>query len=173
MADELKKMTVRLPPDAAERLRQKAFSARLHPSSLARDLIVMALDDPSMLPRPAPPALKDLSDQSRALVSTLTLTISNLNKLAEHARQIGGKLASIAEPEAPLDALKQRCRHLGLRIKSGHPAPCEMAASKLTIAAQQVCELYTRLNKDHRTVDPSEWSTPLLALRDALADAQS
>lgn len=173
---ELSQMTIRLPMESSEKLRLAAFAARQRPAELARSLVVRGLDDPRLMPRPAPPALAELNADAQRLVVVLTKTTGNLTQLDIHARELGelgSPLAGLAVDGGPLASMNMMARALGLALKAGGPCPPTSAVERIGRAAEQVNDLARALNVHRAAVPPADWHGPLTAMRAALAKASA
>lgn len=164
---DLTRLSVRIPPAAAEVLRATAFAARLQPAVLARALLLQALET-GELPPQAPPAPTALANDARALLAALAATQSNLTQLAQHARELGDPLARLDAPAGALPTMGDQLRELGLALKAGAPAPA--GAPGLHAAAGQVNSLAKRLNVERLAVPIADWHQPLTSLKAALAE---
>ncbi len=114
----LRALTVRLPIEAAERLRQAAFAARLPESVLARDLVVAALEA-GHVPAPAPAPADEQPPALRRMLEILHALVSNLMQVKSHAERIGPPFSKLAVEDGYLDNLASKVRKLGFNIKAG------------------------------------------------------
>jgi hypothetical protein len=165
--ESLVRLSLRLPATAVEHLRQLSFAARRRTAEVARTLVIQALDS-GVLPAPAPPVPEALGDDAKRLIATCLATISNLSQLANHANAIGGPFTRLTGEAGPLTCLVGQVQALGLELKAGGSVPSN--AADLALAADMINDLAKRLNIDPTTVPASDWHTPLLTLKTALAE---
>lgn len=162
---DLTRLTLRLPPAAADVLLLTAGAARLKPAVLARVLLLQALD--GELPAPAPPAPASLANDSRSLLVALVATQSNLMHLTHHALELGEPMTRLSAPGGVLVQMGDQVRELGMRLKGGERAPASSDALKA--AACQINDLVRRLDFNYDGMQMSDWYEPLKALKTALA----
>lgn len=173
MQTDLRKITVRLPSQAAEQLRAAAFAARMQPAALARRLIVMSLAAGEHVPPPAPPAAADLQTAARDLLTTLAASSANFSQLKTHAREIGGRLAAIAAEGEILDQLMNEARALGLHIKLGRPCPPDSLTGPVHVAADTLNQLAKRLNTERESVPDQEWARAVIGFKSPIRATNS
>ena len=164
----LSRVTLRLPAEDLEQLRQAAFAARLPPAVLARSILIRALRSQD-LPQPAPPAPDELSDEATQILAICHALVSNLVQLDGHAKELGQPPIKVCDF---LEQMREQARRLALEIKRGalhHERLVKILAS-LAGPSEQVNSLTRSLNSDRASVASTAWHDPLSLLRKAMAE---
>ena len=169
---DLIKLTIRLPKTIHELLREASFKARITESQLIRDAMIemLAKNKIPTLPDAAPPAIDELSTESKNLLSILQASISNLSQLCVHASEIGDPISRLSAPGGLLINLSDKCKSLGIEIKSGAIAHALAAQrlNKLSGSAKKLNGLAHALNVDRNTVSGIDWHSTLTDFRNSI-----
>lgn len=172
-AEPLARLTVRIPFEAAERLRQAAFAARLKPAQVVRVILLKALASNTVakLAPPAPPAMDELLSthpSAAQLLQTIYGIVSNCTQLQGHAARAPDPVNRLAQPGGILERLAADARSMGLVIKAGEMDE-QRAAQLLTLIggarAEAINAFAKHLNEGGAAAN-DDWITvlqPLLA----------
>lgn len=157
---KLKRLTIRLPPDVFERLREVSFAARRSPAELARTLLSESLKSgkTDVLPLAAAPVPDSLSESCKRLLVIIHAAIANMAQLDARARN-SVQLDRLSGPGAPLDHLSEQLREIGLGVKNGSISD-EQAGRYIDLLiapGDRINRLARALNIESASVPLAEW----------------
>lgn len=168
-ADQMSRLTLRLPTGEFELLRDAAYRSRLPVASLARSLLLRVLAD-GELPPPPPPAFEDLTAEAQQLLTICHALTSNLKQLELHAVELGEPLSRLAGEAGELAKQREKARVTGLSIKRGdlNPERCIAALEVIRGASEEINSLAHALNQNRFEPSLAAWHGPLNSVRLAL-----
>lgn len=168
-AEQLSRLTLRLPAAELDTLREAAFRARQPVAVLARALLLRVLSE-GELPPHAPPATGELGASAQELLSICHALTSNFTQLDSYAASNGDPIARLAGDGNLLQQLRSKSRELGLAIKRGEVDEdrCAHALEAIKPASVSINALTRAFNENRAAVNASIWNGPLTAVQSAL-----